>query len=147
MFICVWSRLLGVRDLRLRWRDRKRPPCDVVLCGRRSSVTVTTEAFWVRNVCFDHLDYYAPEPDGPTVVVVPHAWEAEEVDGGHLGTDEFWVCRGCGASGGVVYDGFRGRKTTPRPFLAGFGRSEGALPDDCAEAREVIARLRAGGAP
>lgn len=76
--------------------------------------------------------------------MIPHIWEAEEVDGGHLGVDEFWVCRGCGASGGVTFD-VRGRKTTPRPFLAGFGRTDGALPEDCEEAKDVIARLREGG--
>ena len=32
----------------------------------------------------------------------PHAWEQEEVDGGPAGTDLFWKCSGCGASGGIV---------------------------------------------
>ena len=24
----------------------------------------------------------------------PHVWEVEEVDVGHLGVGEFWICRG-----------------------------------------------------
>jgi hypothetical protein len=33
----------------------------------------------------------------------PHAWEVEEVDGGPVGVDDFWICHQCGASGGPVW--------------------------------------------
>lgn len=68
----------------------------------------------------------------------PHKWETEEIDGGPVGCDDFWICHVCGASGGpVMYD-----KDGPRPgptmgpFLAGANLD--LSKDDCDEAKQQI---------
>ena len=67
-----------------------------------------------------------------------HIWVVEEVDGGPVGTGDFWTCTGCGAGGGPscgkVVD------SEPRPFFPGPALD---LPDDCDEARKVIAAHKA----
>ncbi len=66
-----------------------------------------------------------------------HTWETEEIDGGAVGADDFWICRKCGASGGPV---FSQPERLPRyPFLAG-----PALPlsTDCGEAAAQIKTYR-----
>ena len=70
-----------------------------------------------------------------TKSVKKHAWEKEEVDGGPLGTDEFWACFECGASGGAAFHPFTGKETTPRPFLPG---PASPLSEDCEEARQQV---------
>lgn len=40
-----------------------------------------------------------------------HTWTIEEVDGGTVGIGEFWLCKGCGASGGPVL--WRGKDALP----------------------------------
>jgi len=68
-----------------------------------------------------------------------HVWETEEVDGGHLGVEDFWICRQCGASGGPV--GFGGSPAFPPFYADGSGLN---LTDDCDESREMVARHLGG---
>lgn len=53
------------------------------------------------------------------VSLAPHSWTVETVDGGPVGTCDFWRCVPCGASGGPVL----GQAERPHwtPFLAGEG--------------------------
>ena len=54
------------------------------------------------------------------VPVNTHKWEIEEIDGGAVGIEDFWICKGCGASGGVAWSTFGGNPSPPRhAFLAG----------------------------
>ncbi len=70
----------------------------------------------------------------PNKTFMPHIWTVEEVDGGAIGVDTFWICIRCGASGGGIFSCFTGGLNPPSPFLAGYGGGQGALPDDCDEA-------------
>jgi hypothetical protein len=67
--------------------------------------------------------------------MIPHAWTVESVDGAMMGGD-FWICQGCGASGGPVWKS-SDRAPTWRPFLAGEGY-QFKLSDDCEEASSAI---------
>lgn len=62
-----------------------------------------------------------------------HKWEMKEIDGAHMGVDDFWICIDCGASGGPVR---KSRK--PKPFLAGPAI---CLSDDCEAAKIFIRAL------
>lgn len=68
-----------------------------------------------------------------------HKWEIEEVDGGPVGTEDFWICRQCGASGGpVCYTDGTKHEPPPsfEPFLAdGSGLK---LTHDCEESLKMI---------
>lgn len=68
----------------------------------------------------------------------PHAWEEEEVDGGPVGSDFFWKCSGCGASGGPVGSGGKGPSTA---FLAD-GSGFYVDREDCPRAAGQIAIYR-----
>lgn len=63
-----------------------------------------------------------------------HTWIIEEVDGGHVGVGDFWLCSDCGASGGPA---LLSSKDTPQGwiFLAGTGLN---LPKDCGKAKRMI---------
>lgn len=81
--------------------------------------------------------------------MIPHTWDVEEVDGGSMGTDEFWICRRCGASGGLVTTPRFGNntitfvKSKPFAFLAGHGTTSGKVSnDDCDEAATQIAEMK-----
>lgn len=64
-----------------------------------------------------------------------HEWVMEEIDGGHVGSADFWKCKNCGASGGWVNG--KNPPTMP-PFLAdGSGLK---LSNDCDEAQKEIQR-------
>ena len=67
----------------------------------------------------------------------PHKWDVEEIDGGPVGCDDFWICHQCGASGGPVWYTESGRGDPPSmgPFLAGPALD---LSDDCDEAKQQI---------
>lgn len=68
-----------------------------------------------------------------------HDWRVEEVDGGPLGTGEFWKCAGCGLSGGFVLPSSMRRW---KPFLA--GHPDVPFPaEDCDAAKEAVAAYRA----
>lgn len=67
--------------------------------------------------------------------MTPHDWTIEEVDGGHVGTGDFFKCQVCGGAGGPVLTWPPPRTPTWAPFLAGTGLS---LSDDCLEARSQI---------
>lgn len=68
----------------------------------------------------------------------PHTWETEEIDGGHVGVEDFWICRACGASGGSV-------NLRMPPFYAdGSGLK---VSDDCDEAKVQIEKHRATWVP
>lgn len=62
-----------------------------------------------------------------------HVWETEDVDGGHLGVEDFYICRRCGASGGPVVFG---PPPTLSPFYADGSQLE--VSDDCDEAVKQI---------
>ena len=67
-----------------------------------------------------------------------HTWEVEEVDGGHVGVDNFWICHACGASGGPV--AWACSRTLPYwLFLAGTGLT---LSIDCDESKKMIEHYR-----
>ena len=67
-----------------------------------------------------------------------HTWVTEEVNGGHLGVDDFWICKECGASGGPVMWDRKGPSFDP--FLAdGSGLQVG---DDCEKAKVLIEQRR-----
>ena len=70
-------------------------------------------------------------------MVKPHKWETEEIDGGPVGVDDFWICHACGASGGPVMYRKDGLDVVPTmdPFLAGPALD---LSDDCDEAKQQI---------
>jgi hypothetical protein len=70
--------------------------------------------------------------------VSEHIWITEEIDGGALGTSDFWLCSVCGASGGPVWYDHQD-KPKRAPFLAG-----PALPlsQNCEEAKKQIAEYR-----
>lgn len=63
-----------------------------------------------------------------------HVWVTEEVNCGHIGVEDFWVCHGCEASGGPVFD--RNRAPSFSPFFA--DGSALKLSDDCDEAAEEV---------
>ena len=63
--------------------------------------------------------------------MLPHDWIVEEVDGGPIGVEDFWICRRCKASGGLAY-------STPQPFVNGRINALWDLPDDCEEAARLI---------
>lgn len=61
-----------------------------------------------------------PTHSSKLVPTAPHAWELEEVDGGHVGVGTFYVCRACGASGGPqMTENFSKVMSPYPPFLAG----------------------------
>jgi hypothetical protein len=66
-----------------------------------------------------------------------HLWTTEEVDGGPVGKDDFYICQSCGASGGPVI----GNEPPPTmaPFLAGPALQ---VSVDCNRAKEQIAAYR-----
>lgn len=67
-----------------------------------------------------------------------HVWEIEEVNGGHLGAEDFYICRRCGASGGPVVFG---APPTFVPFYADGSQLE--VSDDCEEAlKQIIAHKK-----
>lgn len=72
--------------------------------------------------------------------MTPHDWISEEIDGGTLGVEDFWVCRKCGADGGSSYlftqEGIQ--PSIPRPFVNGRIGGSWNLPDDCEEAVKLI---------
>lgn len=71
--------------------------------------------------------------------MLPHDWIVEEVDGGTLGVEDFWVCRRCGASGGMAYCLTQGLPPSiPTPFVNGRIGGPWDLPDDCEEAARLI---------
>jgi hypothetical protein len=61
----------------------------------------------------------------------PHTWITEEIDGGALGVEDFYLCSTCGCAGGAV--GLGGVK--PKPFLPGPAID---LSDDCMIAQEQV---------
>lgn len=63
-----------------------------------------------------------------------HVWETENVDGGSVGCADFWVCRRCGASGGVAWPG---KPQCWEPFYA--DGSGVKVSTDCDEAKRQIA--------
>lgn len=65
-----------------------------------------------------------------------HTWEVEEVDGGPVGTGEFWICRSCGLSGGPIL-GPHDTKPRWKPFLAGEGLSV-RFSEDCDIAKREV---------
>lgn len=67
-----------------------------------------------------------------------HEWITEEVNGGHVGVDDFWVCKNCGASGGPVAFWRKSPGPSMHPFYAdGSGLN---LTNDCDESKEIIAK-------
>ncbi len=59
-----------------------------------------------------------------------HTWEIETVDGGAVGSDDFYICRACGTSGGAIW--FKNKTL----FLAcGCGIK---MPKDCNNAKKLI---------
>lgn len=66
-----------------------------------------------------------------------HNWTTEEIDGGNLGSADFWICHDCGASGGPVwYDQNGPKEQSWQPFYAdGSGLK---LSDNCDEAKKQI---------
>jgi hypothetical protein len=79
--------------------------------------------------------------------VTKHKWVIEEVDGGTLGTNDFWKCSVCGAGGGPVWPllpaGSKPKPPAPgQAFLANGSGLE--LPDDCDTARAMIVAFKAG---
>ena len=60
-----------------------------------------------------------------------HTWTIEEIDGGPVGCDDFWICVPCGASGAPVWYDFHEGKAVPRPapsmgiFFAGYSTRTG----------------------
>jgi hypothetical protein len=68
-----------------------------------------------------------------------HVWEVEEIDGGPVGIEEFWICRACGASGGPTITG-----QTPGKWIfyaSGF-HADQKLPEDCDAAAKIIAGFK-----
>ncbi len=73
----------------------------------------------------------------------PHTWVLEEVDGGPVGTADFWKCSSCGACGGLAWptaDGYK-PKNDKWIFLADGSGLE--LTEDCEESAALIADHRA----
>lgn len=69
-----------------------------------------------------------------------HTWIVEEVDGGPIGTCDFWRCSVCGAGGGPA--GFSRSVNPWPPFIPGAGKSK-QLSGNCDEAViEVRAYVR-----
>lgn len=71
--------------------------------------------------------------------MLQHDWVIEEVDGGAIGVEDFWICRRCGASGGLAYclaPGFP--PSIAKPFVNGKIGGPMDLPDDCEVAAELI---------
>jgi hypothetical protein len=71
-----------------------------------------------------------------------HAWTVETLDGGPMGAGDFWLCSGCGASGGPILrrktpDGAVAKKPRWEPFLAGMGHAL-KLSHDCDETSAII---------
>lgn len=76
--------------------------------------------------------------------MVYHDWVVEEVDCGSLGTEDFWVCRGCGASGGLAYYLTTGLPPSiPHPFINEKIGGPLELPEDCEESIRLIQDYRA----
>ena len=63
-----------------------------------------------------------------------HTWAIEQVDGGTAGSDDFFVCTVCGASGSPIW---ADDPRVPEPFLA--GEHAMVLPRNCQEAKKIIA--------
>ncbi len=63
-----------------------------------------------------------------------HTWAIEEVNGGPVGTDDFYRCTACGCSGGSTYRA-DGTPIDPQPFLPGPAMN---LDNDCDVAHEQI---------
>lgn len=92
-------------------------------------------------------------------VLVPHTWAVEEIDGGPAGSDDFWKCTDCGASGGVsttmtfpsLRPNEKGDRTTeakiearhPRPFYTSDVLHISMLPEDCDESKVIIQKALA----
>lgn len=89
-----------------------------------------------------------------------HKWEEEEVDGGPIGTDIFWICKQCGAGGGPT-DGwdvsgvvFNRQKEDPPATIKSVRREPTAsysggstfghvkLGSNCEEAQRIVAELK-----
>jgi len=73
--------------------------------------------------------------------MLPHDWISEEIDGGSLGSEDFWICRRCKASGGMSYrcsDNGGFEPSVPRPFVNGRIGGSWELPHDCEEAAILI---------
>lgn len=67
----------------------------------------------------------------------PHVWEIEEIDGGAIGPGDFWICHGCGLSGGPV-----GWSWSRTPFVAGLGGFGKPFSDDCDIAKVQVAAAK-----
>lgn len=67
-----------------------------------------------------------------------HKWVIEEVDCGNLGTEDFWVCTQCKASGGLAYNISNLIPSVPEPFVNGRIGGPLNLPNDCQEAVRMI---------
>lgn len=68
-----------------------------------------------------------------------HSWIIESVDGGNMGTGQFWICPECGASGGPHWEGLEVPPPTIPPFLAG---TRLRVSEDCAKARSQIRQYK-----
>lgn len=79
-------------------------------------------------------------PLGIFMIMKSHTWITVEIDGGPLGTEDFWQCSECGASGGPVDWG--SPKTNDWIFLAGPAID---LPKDCDQSKEIIEKYRLSG--
>lgn len=81
-----------------------------------------------------------------------HKWEIEEVNGGHLGIDDFWKCNQCGASGGPVTRFKTASENkmvaveTDKPFLNPFFADGSGLEltHNCDESKKLIAAYQLG---
>jgi len=71
-----------------------------------------------------------------------HTWVVEEVDCGSLGTEDFWVCKRCGASGGSAYHLISLAPSTPMAFINEKIGGPLYLPEDCEKAAKMIEEYR-----
>lgn len=70
--------------------------------------------------------------------MLAHDWISEEVDGGSVGTEDFWKCKRCGAMGGLAYCLSDMSPSIPRPFINGRVNKIQDLTDDCEESSRMI---------
>lgn len=73
----------------------------------------------------------------------PHKWETELIDGGHVGSDDFWICHQCGASGGPVWTDYLTKQIIPGPSMGAFvpGPAIDVSESDCEAAKVAIDKL------